>query len=79
MKTVFLLEHSYEVDEIDNTKTIGIYSSKEKAKETIKRYIQLPGFKDYPTECFTIDEYKLDEDNWKEGFFKWDEDCDVDE
>lgn len=70
MKTVFLLQHSYEVGEFDETKVIGIYSSKEKAEETVKRYKQLPGFKDYPDECFYIDEYELDSDNWQEGFIK---------
>jgi hypothetical protein len=74
MNTVFLLQHSYEVEEFDIIKTIGIYSSKEKSKETIKGYMQPPGFKDYPRECFNIDEYEIDSDNWQEGFFKWDDD-----
>lgn len=46
MKTVFLVEHSYEVGEdgvYDETKLIGIYSSLEKAESVVKKYKTLPG------------------------------------
>lgn len=79
MKSVFLLQHSYEIEEFDETKTIGIYSSKEKAEEAILRYKELPGFRDYPVKCFYIDKYELDLDHWQEGFIKWDEDNEVGE
>ncbi|WP_446430527.1 DUF7336 domain-containing protein [Paenibacillus chitinolyticus] len=36
MITVFLLQHSYEWNENENTKIIGIYSSKEKAEAVIE-------------------------------------------
>ncbi|MDQ1236450.1 hypothetical protein QE450_003948 [Paenibacillus sp. SORGH_AS306] len=67
MIKVFLLQHSYEVNGVEHSKIIGIYSSREIAEFTIIKYKKLPGFKDYPYEFF-IDEYELDEDNWEEGF-----------
>ena len=56
MDKVFLLQHSYEIGEIEETKIIGIYSSREKAEQVIEKYKKLPGFKEYP-DTFYIDEY----------------------
>lgn len=67
MITVFLLQHSYEVNRVENSKIIGIYSSREIAESIIIKYKKIPGFRNYPNEFF-IDEYKLGEDNWEEGF-----------
>ncbi|WCT55875.1 hypothetical protein PQ456_22460 [Paenibacillus kyungheensis] len=67
MITVFLLQHSYEVNGVENPKIIGIYSSREIAESTIIKYKKIPGFRNYPNEFF-IDGYELDEDNWEEGF-----------
>ncbi|MCX7923119.1 MAG: hypothetical protein N3B21_14075 [Clostridia bacterium] len=69
MKKVYLLQHSYEYDDCEETKIIGIYSSKEKADLVIEKYKKLPGFKHYP-DCFFIDGYKIDEDNWQDGFLR---------
>jgi hypothetical protein len=66
-RSVFVLHHSYELDGCDETKMIGVYSSREAAEATIVRFRNLPGFGDKP-EGFNIDEYLLDEDNWTEGF-----------
>lgn len=68
MKSVFLLEHSYELSETgeQETKTIGIYSSKDMAKKVIERLVKQPGFRDYP-DYFNIDEYFVDQDDWEEG------------
>lgn len=77
MKFAYVLQHSYEVGEdgsFDEVKLIGVYSSKEKAEQVIRRYIILPGFKDYPIECFHISKYEIDKDQWTEGFINWDED-----
>lgn len=66
-----MLQHSYEYGEnnqYDETKFIGVYSSMEQAKQAIIRLQNITGFKDYPVDCFYIDEYRLDEDNWVEGF-----------
>lgn len=68
MASVFLLQHSYEVNEYEETKLIGIYSTREKAEETVRQYKTLPGFRDYPDDCFYIDEYQIDKNHWQEGF-----------
>ena len=70
MVSVFLLQHSYEIDEIDETKVIGIYTSREKAEIAVEKYKNLPGFNDYPN-SFIIDHYELDKGHWEEGFIKW--------
>lgn len=69
MKIVFILQHSYELSETGakETKLIGVYSSKTKAEAAIGRLSKQPGFKDFP-DCFHIDEYEIDQDNWCEGF-----------
>lgn len=64
---VFVLQHSYELTGCEETKMIGVYSSRVAAEATIERFSKLPGFRDKP-EGFVIDEYRLDEDNWTEGF-----------
>lgn len=76
MKIVYVLQHSYEVGEEGNfeeTKMIGIYSSKEEAEKTIEKLKTLPGFKDYPINCFHVGKYEIDKDHWTEGFVKSDE------
>lgn len=70
MTKVFLLQHSYEIDGFDETKTIGIYSTRAKAESIIAKYINLVGFKDYPEDCFYIGEYEIDKNHWEDGFIK---------
>jgi hypothetical protein len=48
MKTVFILQHSYELDNYDETKLIGVYSTKEQAELAINRLKEMNGFKYYP-------------------------------
>lgn len=67
MKTVFILHHSYELDEDNETKFIGTYSTKEQAELAIARLKDRNGFKYYPN-AFEISEYELDKDNWTDGF-----------
>ncbi|MEL1136604.1 hypothetical protein AAC978_15640 [Desulfitobacterium sp. THU1] len=67
MTSVFLLQHCYEVNNIEEIKIIGIYSSRSKAELVVEKYKGLLGFRNYPNSFF-IDEYRLDEDNWTEGF-----------
>ena len=60
---MFLLYHSRIIDRIiDNSiydnKIIGIYSSYEKAEQTIGRYTKIMGFSDYPTD-FRIESFEL--------------------
>ena len=67
---VYSLEHNYEKENgEDETKSLGIYSSDQRAREAIERYYQLPGFNNYPIECFHVGKFKLDLDTgWTEGF-----------
>lgn len=78
MKYVYLLEHSYEYEfegeVFDETKTIGIFSTRKKAEKVVEKLKLLPGFKDHPVECFYIDEYEIDKiGGWEEGFIKWED------
>jgi hypothetical protein len=54
-------------DGYDDFKIIGIYSSSEAAHDGINRARKLAGFQDEP-DCFSIDAYTVDEDNWTDGF-----------
>lgn len=65
MNHAYLLHH--EKPETDDIKVIGLYSSELLAKAAIGRLRVQPGFCDYP-DCFSIDDYRLDEDHWVEGF-----------
>jgi hypothetical protein len=67
MNKVFILEHTYEIDDRDETKFIGVYSSKTLAESAINRLKNQPGFKDRQ-DCFVISKIELDKDNWTEGF-----------
>jgi len=67
MKTVFVLQHSYEVNGNEETKFIGVYSTQEDAGDAVNRLKELPGFRDRP-ESFYINEYELNKDHWAEGF-----------
>ncbi|MET8011826.1 hypothetical protein ABZU86_27695 [Streptomyces sp. NPDC005271] len=51
----------------DDAKLLGVYSCREKAEGRMRRARLLPGFADEP-ECFVIDKYTLDSDEWAEGF-----------
>jgi len=51
----------------DDTKHIGIYSSRENAEQAIARLKDQPGFRRYP-DGFEIYEAVLDRDGWEEGF-----------
>ncbi len=65
---VYVLQHEYEVTEDrDDTKFIGVYSTRENAEAAIGRLATQPGFAEHPT-GFCIDEYETDEDHWTEGF-----------
>ena len=73
MSKVYLLEHSYvygEESDFDEAKTLGVYSTRELAEEARDRYAALPGFRDFPLDCFFIAEPTLDKDaaGWEEGF-----------
>jgi homoserine kinase type II len=73
MTIVYKLYHIYnrgsdgEGDDDEETKLIGIYSTKEKAEAAILRVKDKPGFRDYP-DGFEIFEHTLDRDGWVDGF-----------
>ncbi len=67
MNTVFIVQHSYQLDDCEETKFIGAYSSKEEAEKAVERLQKQPGFDKLP-DCFCIDEYELNKDHWTEGF-----------
>ena len=66
---VFVLQHVREYDdgEGEDVKLIGVYSTEENANATIRRFLKLPGFRDYPN-GFHVSKYPLDKDHWAEGF-----------
>lgn len=51
----------------DDVKLLGCYSSDERAQERIHSASVLPGFSDEP-ECFFVDRYVVDRDEWPEGY-----------
>jgi homoserine kinase type II len=60
MTTVYMLFHTYDKGPQRETKTIGIYSTPEKAFAVVENHRKLPGFKSYPN-GFELDEVELDE------------------
>ena len=67
MAEVFVLQHEYEVEGRDETKLVGVYSSRSAAEAAVARLVEQPGFSRYP-DGFSIDAYSLDRDHWTEGF-----------
>lgn len=68
MTSVFVLQHAHEMaDGTEDVKFIGVYSSRQKAREAVTRLSRVPGFSEAP-DGFHIDEYRLDEDQWAEGY-----------
>jgi len=76
---VFLLQHLNTLpDGSEDSKIIGIYSSRATAAAAIERLRDQPGFSSSPSlidptadeevDGFYIDEYAVDKDNWPEGF-----------
>ena len=69
---IYHLEYCYRYgkdNEHAERKMIGMYSTRERAEEAADRYLPLPGFRDYPRECFQISEFVVDRDTaWTEGF-----------
>lgn len=51
----------------DDLKILGVYSTEHRARERIERARSAPGFADEP-DCFWIDTYEVDKDQWAEGF-----------
>jgi len=55
------------LDENEDLKVIGVFSSEHAAGMAIARAKLREGFRDEP-DCFIVSEYKVDEDKWTDGF-----------
>jgi hypothetical protein len=64
---LFVVHHVQETGDADEIKLIGIYSTRMRAEEAIRRLTPQPGFRAAP-DAFHIDRYRVDEDYWPEGF-----------
>ena len=79
---VYLLQHSYKYEiyqdiKAEETKIIGIYSSREKAEEVKEKFKMKKGFCRFSDDCFYIDAYEVNQDNWTDGFVTWDSEKDT--
>ena len=65
---IYILFHKrkvefYNSEWIYDTKLIGVFSNKNKALQTIEKYKNIDGFKDYPYD-FIIDKIEIDFDDY---------------
>ena len=67
MRTVFVVQHSYEDGEHEETKFIGVYASVADAEAAVARLRDRPGFRNH-RDAFTINAYEVGQDHWTEGF-----------
>lgn len=68
MPNVFVLQHVHSMEDgAEDVKFIGVYSSHEKAGAAATRLARAAGFSDAP-DGFHIDEYRVDQDHWVEGY-----------
>ena len=69
MEYCYELGHYYENERgIDIFKTLGIFSTREKAEQAQIMYSKKPGFRDYPMDCFYIDKYRINVGGWDTAF-----------
>jgi hypothetical protein len=66
---VFLVQHTYAVDEREEVKNIGVYGSLREARAAVAHTVKLPGFKAHP-KGFSIAPYELGLDSWQAGFVR---------
>ncbi|MCW3462847.1 DUF7336 domain-containing protein [Chitinophaga nivalis] len=70
MNTVYILWHIYYDESLEggeDSKLLGVYSSRESAYKRQLISATLPGFSDHPN-GFLIVDYQLDKAEWPEGF-----------
>lgn len=58
---------SWDEEDGDDVKLLGVFESPEAAQARIDRARQQPGFNDEP-DCFMVDPYTVGEDTWSDGF-----------
>ena len=79
MSTVFVVQHLHIHESGEEcVKMIGVYESRIAAEQAARRLAKQPGFCAWPTIInplvddeeggFYIDEFKIGEDHWSEGF-----------
>ena len=66
-QVVLVLLHSHELDECEEIKLIGVYTSRELAEDATRRLRDQPGFRLYP-DGFHVGGYPLNTDYWAKGF-----------
>lgn len=76
MKTIYQLWHEYEIFEdgkyYDILTLFGVFSTYDKAKAVMEKYLFHPDFVDYPND-FNIDDCIIDQKGWSEGFTGYDD------
>jgi hypothetical protein len=55
------------LEDAEDVKLIGIYSTEAGAAASISRLSGQPGFVDHP-DGFHVERYSIDQDHWTEGF-----------
>lgn len=67
---VYYLSHEWYDEEYDYISSLGYYSSYQMAEAALKKYSSFPEYINHQ-EGFCIDDYKIDERQWAEGFFSF--------
>ena len=78
LASVFVVQHVRSESDSEDTKMIGVYSSREEAEAAVERKRKFSGFSDFPRivdpmvdkeeSGFYISEMILNHDYWSEGF-----------
>jgi hypothetical protein len=66
-KYVYLVQHIYEDETHEDTKLVGVFSSRAKANMAVEESKGLSGFNSYPY-GFEISKCEIDRREWLEGF-----------
>jgi hypothetical protein len=67
MDQVYLLHHIRIIEDHEDVKLLGVFSSRELAERAKERALNLPGFKDSP-DGFSVDKYLVDRMGWTAGY-----------
>ncbi|HTM81882.1 DUF7336 domain-containing protein [Asticcacaulis sp.] len=67
MDQVYLLHHIRTIEDHEDVKLLGVFSSRELAERAKERALNLPGFKDSP-DGFSVDKYLVDRMGWTAGY-----------
>ena len=71
-KYVYYLSHEWYDGEYDYVTDMGFYTTRKKANTAEKKYRLEPEYIEHQ-DGFCVDEYKINELHWKEGFCSWDD------